>query len=332
MLFVNYSVSYPPNKLYTESFEQIIQYYNLNSNNNYALPFQMNIIPIHLFYKPDHEFELYNTNICKGHLEIYEKQKTRDEIKKFREKILSRFPDVFEYLEGTKDKKILYDYWSLYKYADTYLVDDIDKRNFNFLKDKFNFTQEDFEMLKNYSKEFLLMDYSDTNFPKSHPEITIMVLSYTMHSLINWMEKAKIGNKQNNTYIKYVVYSAHDASIGALEYFMEYAFNISGEFAELADSRFFEFYLDDDNNYRIRYIKGNSLIPKLDITFDYFKNVINEITWSDEKVAEFCKFNDENEYKENNNKKIPILFISMIFLAIINGILLLILIILILKK
>ena len=36
----------------------------------------MNIIPIHLFYKSDHEFELYNTNICKGHLEIYEKQKT----------------------------------------------------------------------------------------------------------------------------------------------------------------------------------------------------------------------------------------------------------------
>jgi len=328
----NKNISYPPNKLYTESFEQIIQYYNLNSNNNYALPFQMNIIPIHLFYKPDHEFELYNTNICKGHLEIYEKQKTRDEIKKFREKLFSRFPDVFEYLEGTKDEKILYDYWSLYKYADTFLVDDIDKRNFNFLKDKFNFTQEDFETLKNYSKEFLLMDYSDTNFPKSHPEITIMVLSYTMHSLINWMEKAKIGNKQNNTYIKYVVYSAHDASIGALEYFMEYAFNISGEFAELADSRFFEFYLDDDNNYRIRYIKGNSLIPKLDITFDYFKKVINEITWSDEKVDEYCKFNDGNENKENNNKKIPILFISMLFLAIINGILLLILLILIFKK
>ena len=176
------------------------------------------------------------------------------------------------------------------------------------------------------------MDYSDTNFPKSHPEITIMVLSYTMHSLINWMEKAKIGNKQNNTYIKYVVYSAHDASIGALEYFMEYAFNISGEFAELADSRFFEFYLDDDNNYRIRYMKGNSLIPKLDITFDYFKKVINEITWSDEKVDEYCKFNDGNENKENNNKKIPILFISMLFLAIIIGILLLILIILIFKK
>ena len=101
----NKNISYPPNKLYTESFEQIIQYYNLNSNSNYALPFQMNIIPIHLFYKPDHEFELYNTNICKGHLEIYEKQKVRDEIKKFREKLFSRFPDDFEYLEGTKGKK-----------------------------------------------------------------------------------------------------------------------------------------------------------------------------------------------------------------------------------
>ena len=38
--------------------------------------------------------------------EIYEKQKARDEIKKFREKLFSRFPDVFEYLEGTKDEKI----------------------------------------------------------------------------------------------------------------------------------------------------------------------------------------------------------------------------------
>ena len=336
----NNDISYPPNKLYKDKFAEIINKYNLNGDNNFALPHRMNILPIHLFYKPAHEFELYSTSLCKGHLEIYKQQLARPEIKQFGEKLITKFTNVFQYLEGTNDTNILYDYWSLYKYSDTFIVDKRDERNFDILKQKFQFDQERFDELQNYSKKYLFMDYSETNYPKAHPEIPIMALSYTMHSLIHWMKEAKDGYEQNKRYIKYVVYSAHDASIGALEYFMENAFkdyNVTAEYAELAESRFLEFYLDNDGKYRVRYLKGNSDIPKLNITFDDFENIIDKNTWSDEKVAEYCKFNEKEEKKEETEepkeeKKVSILFITMIILNVVDVALIIILVVILCKK
>ena len=58
------------------------------------------------------------------------------------------------------------------------------------------------------------MDYADTNFPEGHDEISIVSMPYTMHSMVNWMEKAIEGFTKKKSYIKFVIYSAHDASIG----------------------------------------------------------------------------------------------------------------------
>jgi len=114
---------------------------------------------------------------------------------------------------------------------------------------------------------------------------------------------------------------------------MEYAFNIKGEYAELAESRFFEFYKDDNNNYKIRYMKGNSETPKLNINFDEFKKIINDVTWSDERVAEYCKFEEKKDNSDDKKDDKPsILFIIMIILSAICGVLLIILLILLFKK
>lgn len=326
----NPNISYPPNILYKDEFEKVIQEYKLNDPNNYyALPYRMNILPTHLFYTPLHEFGLYSTSICKGHSEIYEKQKTRDELTQFGKKLTSRFPGIIEELQGTDDEKILYEYWNLYKYADTFVIDDRDQRNLGVLKSIARGT-EDYEVFKQYAREFLFMDYSETNYPKAHPEIVVMAMSYTMHSLVNWMEKAKSGEQSNLSYIKYVHYSAHDSSIGALEYFMEYAFNTKAAYAELAESRFFEFYKDDSNNYKVRYLKGDSYTPLLDISFEEFKKVISDKTWSDEKVAEYCKFDEKTP--ENKTTLWTPLFIIMIALGVVVLVLTIILIILCCKK
>ena len=326
------SISYPPNKQYHNKFEEVIERFQLNKG-SYALPYQMSILPIHLFYNKAHEFGLYSPKECKGHVEINEAQKKRQEVLDFGKSLTSRFPGVIEYLQGTDDDKTLYEYWNLFKYADTYVIDERDQRNFDILKSKFKFEEHDFTDYKNYSKKFLFMDYSETNYPKAHPEIATMSMSYTMHSIVNWMENAKKGYQTNSTYIKYVVYSAHDSSIGALEYFMQNAFdkfNVKAEYAELAESRYFELFIDNDNNFRVRYLKGDSDEPKLNITFDEFKNIINNVTWSDEKVAEYCKFNEE---KTPEKKSIfTIAFIAMIVLIAVVVILTIILIVIICKN
>ena len=47
------------------------------------------------------------------------------------------------------------------------------------------------------------MDYFGTNFPESRPEVGIVANSYTLHSLLNWMEIAKNGfEKKISKYIK----------------------------------------------------------------------------------------------------------------------------------
>ena len=56
-LLNNTEIVYPPNTNYTEDFENIINEYNLNENGS-ALPHQISVQPVHLFYKLDHEFEL----------------------------------------------------------------------------------------------------------------------------------------------------------------------------------------------------------------------------------------------------------------------------------
>ena len=332
----NKSISYPPNKKYQDKFSNIIQFFELDQN-YYALPFGMSILPIHLFYNKAHEFGLYSPKECKGHAGITDTQRKRQEILDFGKNLTSRFPGVIEFLQGTNDDKILYEYPNLYKYADTYVIDEIDQRSFEILKTKFDFKEEDFKEYKEYSKKFLFMDYTETNYPKAHPEIATMSMSYTMHSIVNWMENAKKGYQDNSPYIKYVVYSAHDSSIGALEHFMLNAFNKTAEYAELAESRFFELYIDDNNNFRVRYLKGQTDDPKLDISFDDFKEIINNSTWSDEKVAEYCKFNEEETDK--SDEKIPekksiftAAFIAMIVMIVVVVVLAIILIVIICKN
>jgi hypothetical protein len=201
---------------------------------------------------------------------------------------------------------------------DGFVCDDTDSRKFEYLfKNYKDFNKEKLDLLRNYSKEYLWLDYSYVNYPEGYDNISIVANSYTMHSIINWMEKSIEGFKnKNSNYIKYVIYSAHDASIGALEHFMKYAFNTEVEYSSFAESRYFELYIDENNEYRVRYLKGENFIKK-DLTYKEFKNIINDKTWDDNKVADFCQFEKNTIKKDNNNTFSLIFMISLIILNII---------------
>ena len=151
------------------------------------------------------------------------------------------------------------------------------------------------------------------------------------------MEKAIYAYKnKKNHYLKYTIFSAHDSTIGALESFMRLAFGKEMDDCTFADSRYFELYIDEeDDEYKVRYLKGDSTI-KLNVNYEEFKNIVNNITWSDEKVTEFCQIEDKSKKKDNNKnngKKLDILGISiMISLITFNAILILFLIVFYIKK
>jgi len=322
---------FPPNKKYYNEFEKIIETYNLNDGS--ALPYKMSIEPIHLFYKPKHEFQLYDTDLCIGHKQKYLEQQNSQKIRDLADELNNHFDRLFFDLEGTNNKSFLYDYWTIYKYMDGFVCDDTDSRKFEYLfKNYENFNEDKLDLLRNYSKEYLWLDYSYVNYPEGYDNISIVANSYTMHSIINWMEKSINGYEKNNSnYIKYVIYSAHDASIGALEHFMKYAFNTEVEYSSFAESRYFELYIDENNEYRVRYLKGENSIKK-DLTYNEFKSIINDKTWDDNKVADFCQFEKKPiiDKKEDNNSTLSLVF--MISLIILNIIILFILLFCALKK
>ena len=61
------------------------------------------------------------------------------------------------------------------------------------------------------------------------------------------------------------------------------------------------------------------------MNYDEFKNIVNNKTWSDEQVSEFCKFNDNKNNKDDENNKdtddTKYSYIILIVLGCLNGIL-----------
>ena len=322
--------SYPPNIKYKEKFESIINFYNLN-NTGMALPYGISIEPIHLFYKPRHEFQLYDTNICTGHKEKYEQQKNSKIIRDFSNKFLEDFGYMLYDIEDTNNKTFLYDYWTNYNYTDGFVCDEAEAKKFNLLVEQYGFEIYKFDLFRNYSKEFIWLDYYYTTYPEGYYNISIVANTHTMRSIVNWMEKAIDGFEKKENYLKFVIYSAHDSSIAALEHYMEYAFGTSIEFCDFGESRFFELYLDEENIYKVRYLKGD-ITEKINMDFNKFKEIINKKTWNEDKINEFCQFDNNHQEKEKNKeqkKEGNTLYIVIIIILIIINIIFFILIILI---
>ncbi len=98
-----------------------------------------------------------------------------------------------------------------------------------------------------------------------------------------------------------------------MENFLRYAFNnIKLESCSFSDSRYFELYVDDKNKYKVRFLKGDNTV-KMDIDYETFKNTINEKTWDDEKVNEFCQLVDKKENIQENILGISIMIALIIF-------------------
>ena len=290
--------SYPPNKKYYKKFEEFLDKYKMNENRN-PLPYNMNIVPIHLIYKADHDFDLYDEELCPYRYQISDKFHKSEKVLNFVDKIINNTNNLFMDLEPSNNFSFLYEYWTLYKYMDGFFCDDFDLRNFNYIKNKYG--ENIVTLLKNYSKEFLDMNYFDVSFSEYDKDIGLVSSSLTMNNILNWMENAKNMNENKiDKYLKFVIYSAHDSSIGSLDHFMRTALNSSVEECNFACSRTFELY-KKGNEYFVRYLKGDNSI-KFNVTYTLFRKKVSDIMWDNNKIKEYCKY-EKNEKKEEKKEK-----------------------------
>ena len=310
---------YPPNIKYREKFDEILEYYNLNDSTE-ALPNNISIIPIHLFRKADHDFQLYSSKTCVGLKDKYDKQNNREEIKNFADGLSEDLKNLLKYIEKNDSISFLKDYWNLYKYVDNIVCDKFDQRSFYTFRQKLEKDGKNIENLdrildefKNASEKFLLDDYLVNN---NSTDLSLVDTSITFRSILNWMEIAKNKYIENNkNYIKYAIYSSHDSSIGAIDGFMYLFFNQPFINAQFAASRFFELYVDDNNNFKVRYLKDlNDAYNILDMDYEEFKNKIEKIIWDNEKINDFCGFTEE----EPEEKKVKINEVGAGFMVILS--------------
>lgn len=320
-------IIFPPNIKYKESFDEILKKYQME-NSTIALPYNISVQPVHLFNKYNHEFQLSNENICKGFKEQFEKNKERKELKDFIGSLNDDIKNFFKQLENNENIDILNNYNNLYKYSDTFISDYFDMRNFNNLKKDImmNNNLEDvlYKSLHEFLSEEFILKYNSS-------EVYLVDSSQTFQNIIYWMEQSINNYSKNEKYIKYVLYSSDDSSIGTLDGFINSLFGIKMNYSTFAESRIFELYIDENNKYKVRYSRGNNDI-ELGKEFNEFKTTIENKIWNKEKIDNFCQFGKENKENKTNiieDKKIKINILGasiMIILSIIDGFLIALLI------
>ena len=146
-------------------------------------------------------------------------------------------------------------------------------------------------------------------------------------SIFNYMERRIYLNEHNNynsinsSSPKYVIYSGHDSTVGAVDVFLNAEFNITYENPEYTTSQYFELW-EIGNEYYIKYLVNQK--EKAKFKYDDFKKMIKDKTFIQDEVEEIC-FGNKKIEKENIFKTIFFIILSMAIVAFLLLISLLIL-------
>ena len=330
----NADITFPPNinEKYKKEFENILKK-DFFKEKNYALPFNMDTLPVHILNSIDDQFQIFESNVCPKLKQQYEKIHKNETITIFSKKLKNNTKDLFIEIEknytnnkNIKNNNFLDDYWTLYRYEDNLFCNNRDERNFSNFKEKYKDFNINLNQLIKDARQFLREDYF---LSSKQTYKAVFSSSSILFDLVNWMEKAikMSSNSTNSSYTKYVIYSANDLSIEALERFMNLYFYAKLEYIDFAERRSFELYHDNKKNtYQVKYLKGIN-VTKYNNTFKFFKEKIQDKAWSPSKLKEFCFQKDKDKYDINIAGAT-----IMVILSVIDGVLIVLFILFCAKK
>ena len=279
---VNLSDTRPHKSNYTDNFTEI----ESSFSNNASLPNLLSLIPVHILDKSLHTSQLHEYKNCPGIESAYINSMNRPEMKTFMKKMTDLYGKQLQQIEGTSNETFLYDYWTLYKYMDTFIVDKTNGNDLSILESH-NINLNEFE--KN-AFEFLNLDYLGTNF--NNKEIGVLSMTHPMRKVLYYMKQVVKGKPSP----KMLMYSAHDSTIGAFEVFNNVVFGTQIEYAYFAENCAYELY-EEDGNMKVRYIKGDNV--KFEISYQEFKEKVEKALWTDKEIENYCKWKGDKLKWEN---------------------------------
>ena len=283
---------------------------DLDNMNFTALPYEINIIPVHSFFNADHFIQLQDKKVCPTTLEYYKKNQQRKEIVDFLDKMTEKYGDKLNELLIIKDKSrdVLKDYAKAYYIFDTIIC----RYTEGYEIPKLNENVSDMELLNDAFKFF---DYDLVgNGINRDKEICLYSMSPVFDRILKWIdlkiEKDIKGdfNYTGNDLPRFVMFSAHDSTCAAFMGFMFQVFGIENRYPYFATNINLELYLDNSTteikkeNYIIEYIINDESM--INFTYTNFTDTLKRGMKTIDEVYKFCGYiKDDNTEKDKDKDK-----------------------------
>ena len=324
---------------------------DISNLKNKSLPNNITLIPIHMISDNDKKMILFDIPPCnKKRDEIKKKnadlQKLKDLVEEFNEK-------YGENLENFYEGVSTFDLSLIDNFCDAFISDYINGRPLEELtKTKIEFTE-----VLDYCYKFQASIFSDWFNGNENRDLAYLEVSKFMKEFLHYMSQRvkadQIGEKIEEKYEDYsrpkmLMISGHDSTTSMYEIFLQDVFEQKPEFykaTKFSTQITFEVTTSNNNNnktdsdYFVNYYFDDELLLRVNMA-EFVRKVTPRL-WSDQKINEFCGFdesdsNNKNNEKDNNGsddkKTALIIFITTTVVFLITTIFLLIMLIRIKKN
>ena len=278
----------------------------LDENDFTALPYKMNIIPVHSFFNADHFIQLQDKKVCPKTIEYYNKNQKRKEVIEFLDNMTEKYGNKLqELLINNESRDVLKDYTKAYYIFDTI----ISTYTEGYELPKLNESVTDDELLKD-SFKFFEYDLIGNGIENDR-DICLYSMSPIFDRILKWIDlkiekdMKKEFNYTNYDLPKFVMFSAHDSTCGAFMGFMHEVFGTKIVYPYFATNINLELYLNNPDeeinkdNYYIEYIINDESIKT--ISYKEFMEALKNKMKTMDEINKFCGFTQEKNGDDNNN-------------------------------
>ena len=272
-----------------------------------ALPHLMTLVPIKLMKDLDRKINVYDLKECTDEREKVkaENYKNIPELQKFVADFNTKYGERINNYFGTDSKE--YDIVFIYDLCDAFVSDYTDRRDLSDFEKK-NINLDEFH---EFCMEFMRLNFLLYFFGDEEKALARLDSSKLMNDSIGHMKNrvdADIsGEDIDSKYTDYsrpkmVMISAHDSTSSSDEYFMYYAlgYNVTEKykFPKFANQIALEVCrkknAKEKRTYADYFVKGyfnDDLM--FNETLDTFIEKISAQVWTDDKISEYCGFEDK---------------------------------------
>ena len=249
------------------------------------------VFPVHIFDTSKRLFSLNENKVCPGAKTLKEETfnltTTQETLHKLCQYVNDTFGEyLFKYFD-IHDPDYYFSRENIYRIGDNFLVDFFDRREMEALKK----TGVDMEALYKAAVNISMTDTYELELRTKNEKLSIMGMSPTFRSLIEWMDKRiqldKDGKTDEITPVapKMVIYSGHDTTLAQMSFFMEQVFGVKSFYAGFAANQFFELSKEND-----KYFINYNYNDESDFSMEYstFKSKILETIWTQDEINDFC--------------------------------------------